>query len=92
MRVDARQGHYGWQVIDLNTGQPIPLCIWADDETGEYEACVPDAIGQPQLAADGAEILKVKGTTRIHLIPPGGDDADMPIVVQGGGGLKSSGR
>lgn len=30
------------EVIDKNTGHPIPLVIWANDETGEYRQYLLD--------------------------------------------------
>jgi hypothetical protein len=81
MRADARAGQVHWVVFDLDRGEKIPLCIWADDETGEYEHLVPDAKGQMQRDPnDRTQILKRRGQGRIILVPP---DGALPVIVEG---------
>lgn len=33
-----------WEVINLETGEKIKDCIWANDETGEYKVHINDDI------------------------------------------------
>jgi hypothetical protein len=64
-------GYYGATVIDLETGEEIRMCIWADDETGEYEQYVPGLFGQPAPNLDGTGKTR-RGKTRLKIIPPEG--------------------
>jgi hypothetical protein len=39
--VDDIDSHL-WEVIDLNSGNKIERCLWADEESGEYCVYVVD--------------------------------------------------
>lgn len=63
MRLDSRHPEFGGrnlagtQVIDLRTGSPIRKILWADDQTGEYEAWHCDAAGRLVLfGVDGQRV------------------------------------
>ena len=80
MRIDARKDVSGWAAFDLDKGEKIPLCIWADDETCEYEHYVPNDKGQPRLdPSNPRQVLTHRGQGRIVLIPPGGS---LPVIVE----------
>jgi hypothetical protein len=84
MRIDVNAPDFipGWSVWDLDTGREVTLCIWADDDTGEYERYVTDASGLVAINwAAPPEYFKPqreRGRGRIVLVPPG---AAPPIVL-----------
>ncbi len=54
-------------LVDLQTNQPILMPVWANLETGEYEALKADGNGQP-IGPPGKE-LRIKGKTQLKFIP-----------------------
>jgi hypothetical protein len=72
MRIDVATGHYGWTVINRDTGERIPLCIWADDETGEWEGYAPGPDGKPYFDHGTGGAARTSGCCRLLLIPPDG--------------------
>ncbi|MEN6473767.1 MAG: hypothetical protein ABFD81_07130 [Syntrophaceae bacterium] len=47
------------EVIDLNTGKPIPRVVWANDETGRYRQNLIDEEGRRFLDTRGRIASKI---------------------------------
>ena len=56
-----------WKVMDIDTGEFIDKCFFADDETGEYGVYGTDAFGKLMLDGNHQVIHKFK-KGRIKLI------------------------
>ena len=58
--------HY--KVVDLDTGKDIPLVVWADDETGQYEQLVADESGRVLINESGDDVRRRICSGRIKLV------------------------
>jgi hypothetical protein len=57
---------YLFKVIDLDTGLEIPHCLFANDETGDYEVYICDENGEPKFV--GRDYLTEKRKGNIKLV------------------------
>lgn len=64
--VDKDAKYFG--VIDLETGERIPRCFMADDETGEYGVFATDENGKLLLDEQKEEIVREYKKGRIKLV------------------------
>lgn len=58
------------KVINLDMGKEIKFCIWADDETGEYERYVTDESNQIVLFGDEFQTVTEKARIKIEIQKP----------------------
>jgi len=54
-----------YKVIDLSTNSEIKNCLFANDETGEYEVYVSDEKGNPKYSERGYLTEKRKGNIKL---------------------------
>jgi len=61
---DDKKAPY-YKVIDLNTGLEILHCVFANDETGEYEVYSCDEDGNPRFVRQDYLTEKRKGNIKL---------------------------
>lgn len=58
------------RVVNLDTGEEITKCVYADEYTGEYERYVTNEVGLIRLNAGRTEPLRERGrVTRLKILP-----------------------
>lgn len=68
MRIDSRTDGVRGLLVNMETGKPIRAAIWADLDTGEYEAFKVDEKGA--IMRDNRRVpLKYTGKARLSFIP-----------------------
>ena len=81
MRLSAHDGLRG-EWIDLDTGQKIRRVIWADPDTGEFEAWRFDELTCQRLYRVGMpeSSLKVRGRKRLQFVPAAPEPAPVDLT------------
>ncbi len=93
MRLDASKDLRkcrNYKLVDLETGKEIPYCIWADEETGEYECVCVDENGNAKvkLLIDGKwasyEDCVAHGLIKGNVINVKHDDSELETEIKKG--------
>lgn len=82
MRIDARNGHRGWQVFDVPRCQEIRYVVWVDDDAHQYAAfrlpLTPDSVlAGPEVRS--VRCVLIVPERRMVLIDPVDDTTDEAV-------------